>query len=191
MGAVPGAGKTTILSYVKKKMPSIRIVNVGDLIFEVAKKKFNIMSRDDLRKKLKVEQQRFAQEYAYKKISKMKEKVVLIDTHLSVKTPNGFFPGMSDHVVSTLKPDAIILLEFNPKDVKNRRTKDVKRRRDVETEEEIEEHQKFNRNFASAAAAVVGCPVEVVDLRFREREKFEHAKKAADEIIKLIKKMVE
>lgn len=189
VGAVPGAGKTTVLKYVKKKMPQIKIVNVGDLILDVAMKRFKIRDRDELRKRLTVEQQRFVQDYAYKKISKMRDKVVLIDTHFSIETPSGFFPGISDRVVRLIKPNAIILLEFNPRDVNQRRANDPTRRRDVETEEQIGEHQKINRNFASTAASVAECPVEIVDLRFVQKKDFDQARKGADEIVKLVKRM--
>jgi adenylate kinase len=42
VAAVPGAGKTTTLEYVKKILPEAKVVNVGDLILEIAKEKFGI-----------------------------------------------------------------------------------------------------------------------------------------------------
>ncbi|MDW8034144.1 MAG: adenylate kinase [Nitrososphaerota archaeon] len=188
VAAVPGAGKSTTLKFVKKRLHDVKVVNVGDLILEVAKRKFKIKDRDELRKKLTINQERSVQELVYRKIAKMKGKV-LIDTHISIKTPAGFFPSLPDKLVGMLKPDAIILLEFNPRDIIKRRVEDKSRKRDVESVKEIEDHQKFNRIFASAAAAVASCPLEVINLMFKEKKKFEHAYKAAEEIIKIIRRL--
>jgi adenylate kinase len=189
ISAVSGSGKTTILNYLKEKLPKARIVNEGDLIFEIAKKKLGIKNRDELREKLTIEQQRKIQELVAKKISKMKDKIILIDTHLSIKTPSGYFPGLSEKVVSTIKPEAIVILEFDPKDVIERRSKDPKRKRDKETEKQIEEQQKMNRDFAFAAATEEeGATVEIINLRYRQKKPFEHTVKAANEIIKIIKR---
>jgi adenylate kinase len=202
VASVPGAGKTTILQLVKKKLPEARVVSVGDLMFEVAREKFKIKNRDEMRKKLSVKEHRYAQKMAYRKIAKMKDKIVLIDTHLSVKTPKGFFPGLSDELAKMIRLDGIILLEFNPKDVIKRRKKDAKlkkiesaeigtirtpREREIETEAEIEEHQQFNRHYAFIVGNVADAPVKILEFRFKERKPFEHAKKAAEEIVKLIK----
>lgn len=188
VAAVPGAGKTTVLEYVRKKMPAVKVVHVGDLIFEIAKKKFNINDKDEIREKLTVEQERFVQNYAYKKIAKMKQKIILIDTHLSIKTSSGYFPGISDHTVKLIKPDAIVVLEFMPRDVIERRRKDTTRKRDVETAEEIEEQQKLNRQLASNASALAECPVEIIDLKYKQSKPFEHAEEASEKIIKIIRR---
>jgi adenylate kinase len=191
IAAVPGAGKTTALKFLKKKLKQVKVINVGDLIFSIARKKFKIKDRDEIREKISVKHQRLLQETAYKKIARMRTKTLLIDTHLSIKTPNGFLPGLSDQLVYLLRPDVIIILEYNPEDINKRRVEDKTRKRDVEKPEEIEEHQEFNKRFGSAAAAVAGCPLEVIKLRFKEKRKFDHARKAAEEIIKIIRRFGE
>jgi adenylate kinase len=188
VASVPGAGKTTVLKYVKKKMPEIKIVNVGDLIFEMAKD--GIKDRDEMREKLSIEQERILQEKAAEKISKIKNKIILIDTHMCIKTPSGYLPGMSDKIASIVKPDVVIVLEFDPKDVLERRRKDPKRKRDVETEEAIEEHQNFTKQFALNTAAKVEAAIEVINLRYKQKKPFDHALKASEEIIRIIKRNV-
>ena len=188
VASVPGAGKTTVLNFVKKKLPSAKIVNVGDLILKIAKKKFKIKDRDELRKKLSLEQQRELQEEAYKKISEMEGKYVFIDTHLAIKTPKGYFPGLSEKTVEIIKPELIIVLEFPPKDILERRLKDKKRRRDIEDEEEIAEHQRINREFAIAAASDAQAAVEIISFEERQKKDFEHAKIAAEKIVRVVKK---
>jgi adenylate kinase len=186
VAAVPGAGKSTVLKFVKKKMPEVKVVNVGDLIFEMARN--GIKNRDEMREKLTIEQEKILQEKAAEKISKMKDKIILVDTHMCIKTPSGYLPGMSDKVASIVKPDAVVVLDFDPKDVLERRKRDPKRKRDIETKEVIEEHQNFTKQFALNTAAKVEAVVEVINLRYKQKKPFEHAEKAADEIVKIIKR---
>src|SRR5437870_1532317 len=187
IAAVPGSGKTTILNIIKEKMPQVKIVTEGDLIFEIAKKKFNIKNRDEMRKTLNVEQQRYVQEHAAKEISEMKDKIILLDTHVSIETSEGYFPGLADRTIAIIKPDVIVLLEFNPQDILERRKKDTSRRRDLDSMEKIEEHQKINENFAAAAANYAECPLEIISLKTRQKKPFEHAEIATQKIIDLIK----
>jgi adenylate kinase len=188
VASVPGAGKTTILKLVKKKLPKVRIINEGDLILKIARMEFGIKDRDELRKKLTLEQQRYLQEIAAEKIAQMKSKYLFIDTHISIKTPYGYFPALSEKTIHILKPELIIVLEFPPKDILERRLKDKKRRRDIESLEDIEKHQKVNREFALSIATHVESAVEIISFKRRQKKDFEHAKIAAEKIVKLIKK---
>ncbi len=187
VASVPGAGKTTILKFVKEKLPYAKIVHAGDLFFEIAKKKLKIKNRDEMRQKLSLKQQKNLQDEVMKKISKMKGKILFIDTHLSIKTPHGYFPAQSEKSMHWLKPDMIIVLEFRPEDVIERRKLDTSRQRDVETTEEISEHQKINRELAIAAAEEAESSISIIDLTYLQKKPFEHAMKAADEIVKLVK----
>ena len=187
--SVPGAGKTTVLQYVRKKVHSVKIINTGDLVFEYAKKHFRIKNRDELRTKLSMKQQKISQDNAAKKIGKMRDKIILADTHLSIKTPAGYIPGGGTHMLKHMKPDSIILLEFRPKDVIERRRKDLSRHRDKETEEEVETQQHVNQELAFAISNEFYIPVDIVNLRFKQKKEFEHTTKAANEIVKIIKRL--
>lgn len=187
IASVPGSGKTTILKFVKQKIPEALIVNMGDLVFDIAKKKFNIKDRDELRKKLSVEDQHYIQETVAKKIVRLKSKILLLDTHLSIETPSGYFPGLSEKIIHILKPDAIAIIEFPAEDILERRKKDTTRKRELETLEKIEEHQKINREFAVSLATHAEAAVEIVEFKERQRKNMEHAYKAAEQIIKIIK----
>jgi len=188
IAAVPGAGKTTTLEYVKKKIPSAKIVSKGDLVFEYAKKHYSIKNRDQLRTKMTMKQQVTAQENAAKKIGKMKDKIILIDTHLSIKTPTGYLPGLSTKMGKYMKIDGIVLMEFRPKDVLARRNADKSRSRAKESEEEVDAQQRANEEFAMALANDFSIPVDIVNLRYKEKKPFEHAIKGAQEVVKIIKK---
>ncbi|MEM5773163.1 MAG: adenylate kinase [Candidatus Aenigmatarchaeota archaeon] len=187
--AVPGGGKSTVLEYVKKMLPKAKVVTAGDLFLEIASKKYGITDRDELRKKLTLEQQREIQEKVAKKIAKMKDKILFINTHVTIKTPYGYFHALSEKTMKIMKPDMIVLLEFDPRDILQRRMKDKSRKRDIESLQEIEEHQMINRTVVFDVASPFECPIKIIDLRFKEKMPFEQAIRGAKEIVKLVRLM--
>lgn len=187
--AVPGSGKTTVLNFVKRKIPDAKVVHEGDLVFELAARKFKIKNRDELRKKMSLPQQRILQMSVAKRIGRMKEKIILVDSHLSIKTPEGYIPGLPEKAVDMIKPDVIIILEFHPKDILKRRKKDRSRKRDIETVKDIEEHQKINREFAFAAAEHYQSAIEIISFTRRQIIPYSNAWFAARRIVKIIKRM--
>jgi len=188
VAALPGSGKTTIMKLVKRRLPRVRVVNVGDMIRKIAMKKLKIRDRDQLRGRLTIQQQRDFQEHTAREISKMRARDLLIDTHTSVKTPNGFFPGLSEVTAHLIRPDVIVLLEYRPEDIIARRRHDKTRTRDADTPKSLRLHQESSRQFAFEAAEHIEAAVKVVDLRYRQKKPFEHTKRAADEIVKLFKR---
>ena len=135
------------MNYVRQKLPDVKIVNYGDIMLEIAKKKFGIEHRDEMRKKIPIEEYRKIQEEAAEYIASMAGDVI-VDTHASIKIGGGYYPGLPDRVISKLKPDVIIVIEYNPKVILERRRKDPDRFRDIESEEDIEMHQLANRFYA-------------------------------------------
>lgn len=201
--AVPGAGKSSTIQIVQKEIPDVKKVIYGDLMFEVAKEEYGIKDRDDMKKKLSIEDQSKLQERAAERIAKVPGNVI-VDTHGSIKTPMGYWPGLPTNIVTRINPDAIILLEFNPEDIAERKKKDLKIKkpqttsigtvreprpaRYIESSKEIGLQQQVNRDFATTAANQVGCPIKIINLRFKEKKEFDHAKKAAEEIIEMLRK---
>jgi adenylate kinase len=188
VAAVPGGGKSTVLKFVKEKLPTAKIIVAGDIFLEIARRKYRITDRDDLRKKLTIEQQKKIQEEVAKRISKIRAKFLFINTHVLIKTPYGYFHALSEKTIKIIKPDMIIILEFLPEDILKNRLVDKKRKRDIESIEAIEEHQTMNRTVAFDVASEIECPVKIINLRYKQKKPFEHAEKAADEIIKLIQR---
>ncbi|MEM1570567.1 MAG: adenylate kinase [Pyrobaculum sp.] len=186
--AVPGSGKTTIMNYVRQKLPDVKIVNYGDVMLEISKKKFAIQHRDEMRKKIPIEEYRKIQEEAAEYIASLPGDV-LIDTHASIKIGGGYYPGLPDRVVSKLKPDVILLVEYDPKDILERRKKDPDRFRDEESPEDIEMHQQANRYYAFAAANASESTVHVLSFRGKPQSRpYEHAEIAAEYIVSLFLK---
>jgi len=200
--AVPGSGKSSSIQLVQKEIPDVKKIIYGDYMFEIAREKYGIKDRDNMKKKLSIEDQTKLQEVAAEEIAKIPGNVI-VDTHGSIKTPLGYWPGLPTNIITKLRPDAIALLEFNPEAVIKRREKDIniekpevtavgtirepRPARYSETLEEIELQQQLNRVFAIAAANQIGCPIKIISLKYTEKEEFDHANRAAQEIIKMIK----
>ena len=87
---------------------------------------------------------------------------VIVDTHCTIKTPKGYMPGLPEWVLKKLKPTAIVVVEADPEEIYNRRSKDKSRTRDPDSKEKIAEHQQMNRAVAMAYAAFTGATVKIV-----------------------------
>jgi adenylate kinase len=161
----PGAGKTTVLKGVLKKIKGFDVVNYGDEMFKVARDEKIVAHRDEIRK-LHPNLQRKIQKAAAKRIAeKSKIKPIIVDTHCSIKTRKGYLPGLPKWVIQDLSPGMIILIEAEPSEIMERRKKDVGRKRDEEYFSEIEEHQALNRAVAMAYAFYSGATVKIIKNR--------------------------
>jgi len=155
---VPGVGKTSVMEGVAKEK-GLSIVNYGTVMLEVAKKEGLVEDRDQIRK-LPVEVQRDVQEKAAQIIFEMGN--VIVDTHCTIKTPGGYYPGLPEWVLKKLKPDRIVLVEATVDEIARRRSKDEGRKREEEGIEGIKEHQMINRYAAMAYSMLTGASVKIV-----------------------------
>lgn len=151
---LPGAGKTTVLKGLKT---DYEIHNFGDLMFEIEKEKFGIKQRDEMRK-ISIEQQKEVQMLVYQKLSKMGKKVIL-DTHCSVRTPNGYFPGLPFEYLKLLEVDSLVLVTADPKEIEKRREEDPTRKRDAD---DIALHDQMNKAYLAAYSAFTGAPAVII-----------------------------
>lgn len=154
---LPGAGKTTVLKGVKS---DYRILNYGDLMFEIEQEKYGIKDRDEMRK-LPVEKQKEVQKLVAERLSRETGKVIL-DTHCSVNTPGGYYPGLPFDFLKGLKVDALVLITADPKEVEQRRAQDPSRKRDVD---DIGLHDLLNKAFLAGYSAFTGAPAVVITNR--------------------------
>ncbi|MEM0381903.1 MAG: adenylate kinase [Nitrososphaerota archaeon] len=182
--AVPGAGKSTIMKRVSERVERLVVVNFGDVMFEEARK-LGIGSRDDMRRLMDSESYIRLQEKAAERIGAINGRVI-VDTHAAVKTPKGYYPGLPPVVTQKIRPRAIIFLEFRPEDILARRQKDNVagvRRREHETLEEIEEHQKTSIAYAIAASNHSSSYFVKFSFRYAEAYPFQHVDDAASKLI--------
>lgn len=166
---VPGSGKSTVvgkaLGELKKENVEYTIVNYGDVMLELMEKMDGITHRDEMRK-IPTQRYREIQREAGRRIAQAAKKGnVLVDTHCLVKKPEGYYPGLPIWVLEELKPDLLLIVEAAPEEISRRRLKDADRKRDVEVQLEIEEHQSLNRATAMAYVALTGAAVRIIQNR--------------------------
>lgn len=158
---VPGVGATTVTGRAIEEADGWTEENYGDVMFEVAEEEGLVESRDGIRK-LDPDTQKRIQKMASRTLaSRAEENDIIVDTHCTINTPSGYLPGLPEWVLEELKPDTIVLVEANPAEIKARR-EDDSRDRDVQPQDEIQEHQEMNRMAAMSYAALTGATVKLV-----------------------------
>ena len=110
--AVPGAGKTQIMNFISEERPDIEMVHFGNEMFKIAKQRKLVNDKDDMRSKIPLNVYKEIQHQAANDIGEMKGNVV-IDTHCSIKSRNGYYPGLPLSILNELKPDVILIREEN------------------------------------------------------------------------------
>lgn len=158
---VPGVGKSTVMKAAQDY--GYKIVNFGSTMFEEAQKE-GVKNRDNMRK-LPIEKQQSLQKQAGERIAQMGN--VVVDTHASILTPSGYMLGLPEWTIRALNPIIIILVEATPREIAERRSEDPSRLRDID---DIEMHQKVNRDYAITAASMVGATVSIVENHDNEVE---------------------
>ncbi len=158
---LPGAGKTTVLKGAQEKKPEYKIVNYGTLMFEIAKEKFKLKNRDEIRN-MNAKQQKEVQKAVGEKLSKEKGKVIL-DTHCSVLNPQKKFylPGLPYNLLKNLKVEMLVLVTGDIKEIAQRRAKDKSRVRAVDPKE-IGEHDQHNRMLLASYSVLSGAPAKII-----------------------------
>ncbi len=165
---IPGTGKTTVcneaLKLAEQTRKKIQAVNYGSIMVELSRKRGKSLHRDELRRS-GLTFQRNLQAEAAKIISKKTGEVdgdLIVDTHMSIKTANGYLAGLPFHVLQLLNPDMFVLVEAEPHEVLSRRFRDKTRKRDKVLEDEIMEETLFSRLMAVACAVLTGASVKIV-----------------------------
>ena len=179
---IPGVGKTTLLTkmvdILKDHKKNVVVINYGSLMFNVAQEN-GLTDRDELRKLSVTEQQRL-QKIAAETIATHNEEVVIIDTHAFINSPEGYYPGLPEHVLKIIKPNNFVSVSAKPEEIYNRRMKDDTRNRDKITLANIKKELDVQSGMISACAVITGSPVRLV---LNGEGKVDEA---ADKIIKAI-----
>ncbi len=164
MGGVPGAGKTTVINKLKEVLKEdVFVVNFGTVMIDIAKERFGITDRDAMRKLSRVKQNEL-QLAAIDKIVELEKgkRYVIIDTHLAIKTPSGYMPGFPKELLEKVKPEIIVLITARPEEIWERRHLDTSRKRDLESIDDILEHEKINIAYLMAYSAMSGAYALIV-----------------------------
>ncbi len=158
---IPGVGKTTVVEGVVSGYPGAKLVTFGSLMFEAARSLKWVKDRDELRK-MTVERQKRLQKLAAGRIAKMQGKAILVDTHLFIRTPEGFWPGLPFEVVRAMQPTHLVLVEAAPEEIAKRRSADATRSRDAIAVESLGEELQIARSFLTVSSTLTGAPMMIV-----------------------------
>lgn len=161
---VPGVGKSTIISNatttLEKKGTSVSTVVFGSVMFEEAKK-LGINDRDQIRKQTIDVQQRL-QNMSADHISSLNDSIVVVDTHLFIKTQSGYYPGLPMSLILKLNPERLILVTANSEEILNRRKNDSTRTRDLISDDEIKRDIEVSLSMISSLSILTGAPFEII-----------------------------
>jgi adenylate kinase len=165
---IPGTGKTTVCNAVEKLAKQagkkVDVINYGTVMVKTLQKYKKEMNRDAMRKAdipFQRKLQRETAEAVSEKIAQL-EGTTIVDTHMSIKTPEGYLPSLPHHVLQLLKPEMFVLVEAQPGEISSRRMRDATRKRDEAIEEAVNEELLFSRLMAGACAVLTGVPVKTV-----------------------------
>lgn len=161
---IPGVGKTSLLKriveIIKDNNKTVSVNSFGSIMFEVARDK-GIKDRDELRK-LPVSEQKNLQKITAEKLAMLDDDVVIIDTHVFINSPEGYYPGLPEHVLKILKPSNFVSVSAKPEEIYNRRMKDDTRNRDKISIDNIKKELDVQSGMISACAVISGSPVKHV-----------------------------
>lgn len=161
---VPGVGKSTIISNatatLNKKGTTLNTVVFGSVMFEEAKK-LGINDRDQIRKQT-IDVQHRLQNMTADHISSLNDSIVVVDTHLFIKTQSGYYPGLPMSLILKLNPERIILITANSEEILNRRKNDNTRTRDLISDDEIKRDIEISLSMISSLSILTGAPFEII-----------------------------
>ena len=156
----PGAGKTSILNGIADNK-NYTVVNVGNIMTDLALKKGYVKTRDDIRfleKKVFNE----IQIAAFDELLKIDGNVIL-DTHASVEQNGRYLPGISiEHTTHLKTLVGFIYIDAMTQDIARRRKGDKTRRREKERLELIDIQRLINVSILSTCATYLDLPLYVV-----------------------------
>ncbi len=162
---VPASGGTTVtrkaIGHLEAQGNPFKMVVYSDIMLDEALQRGWVQARDDIRK-LDPRKQRELQQIAARTIAAMARTPLVVDTHATVRTPKGYLPGLPTWVLNELKPDLILVVEARPEEIIRRRNTDKSRKRDVQDERGVQEHQEVNKAICMAYAAYTGATVKIL-----------------------------
>lgn len=161
---IPGVGKTTVISEVKRSLEQSGIETVlaefGKIMLEEAML-HNIKTRDDIRR-LHIKDQKNLQRITATKIAKINSDIVIIDTHLFINTLEGYYPGLPMELINLLEPSNLILIIAKPEEIYHRRQNDSTRDRDIISIESIQNEIDVSKMLLSSCSVISGAPFKII-----------------------------
>jgi adenylate kinase len=177
-----GAGKTTILTRLSELNGNkIKVINMGTEMLQIAKEKYNINDRDQLRR-MDDKTVISVRNAIMQKVIESKEDAI-IDTHASVKQGRRYRPGFSIDELEKIRISAIIYIDTTSEEVLERSVSDITRKRAYETIAEIDEWRSVNISIISTFAVYLNIPIYII---YNQEGKQNEAAEELDRITKEI-----
>ena len=166
IGGIPGVGKTSIISLAVKSLnekgQNPKVVVFGTEMFEEAKRSAGVKNRDELRK-LSVKDQRRLQDMTASRIAKMQENVVIVDTHIFVRTGEGYYyPGLPMRLLDIIKPTSFVMIVADATEIVNRRQKDRSRTRDAISTQQVQFEIDISKLMVATCSILTGAPFIII-----------------------------
>ena len=136
------------------------VVVFGTAMFEEAKK-MGVNDRDELRK-LSIEIQRHLQDMAAKRIAELKDKIVIVDTHIFINTIEGYYPGLPMRLLNIIKPTHIVMVVAEPEEIVNRRKSDISRHRDIISAKDVQSELDISKVMVASCSILTGSPFMII-----------------------------
>ena len=156
-----GAGKSTILAELPKLGgDKLKVINLGTEMLEIAREKFNMTDRDQLRV-IDDKTTIAIRNGIMQKIIDSKEDA-LIDTHASVKQGRRYRPGFSIDELQKIRISAIIYIDATSEEILQRSLSDHSRKRAYDTITEIDEWRSVNISIISTFAVYLNIPIYII-----------------------------
>ena len=157
---VPGAGKTAVKTEALKGT-NIKDITFSSVMMEIGEERNLDLTQDGIRN-MDHETYKKVQADAAKRISEMEGEIAL-DTHLSIKTPYGYYPGFPIWALEHLKLKKIIIIDADSNKIMDRRQADTTRERsDFGGIQQIEEQKNVNLSFATAYSMMTGAYITII-----------------------------
>jgi adenylate kinase len=166
IGGIPGVGKTSVISLavksLKEKGQNAKVVVFGTEMFEEAKRTAGVKNRDELRK-LSLKDQRRLQDMTAKRIAKMQDNIVIVDTHIFVRTGEGnYYPGLPMRLLDIIKPTSFVIIIADATEIVNRRKNDTSRTRDAISTQQIQYEIDISKLMVATCSILTGAPFIII-----------------------------
>ena len=166
IGGIPGVGKTSVISSAVKSLnekgKNAKVVVFGTEMFEEAKRTAGIKNRDELRK-LSVKDQRRLQDMTARRIAEMQESIVIVDTHIFVRTGEGYYyPGLPMRLLEIIKPTSFVIIVADAAEIVNRRKRDITRARDDISTEQVQYEIDISKLIVATCSVLTGAPFIII-----------------------------
>jgi adenylate kinase len=114
-------------------------------------------------RKLAVKDQRRLQDMAARRIAEMQDSIVIVDTHIFVRTGEGYYyPGLPLHLLEIIKPSSFVMIVADASEILNRRKKDTTRLRDDISTEQVQYEIDTSKLMVATCSILTGAPFIIV-----------------------------